>query len=84
MTKKFVQQSKPNLPKKNYLMDNVRKNILTYDLKKYALKSTIDVTKEESEIFSLLNKVVEKYKLGTVCRVAGGWVRDKVFKATDT
>ena len=35
---------------------------------------------KEREIFDVLLGTVRHYELGTVVRVAGGWVRDKLLK----
>lgn len=39
----------------------------------------ISLTEQETKIFELLLLVNQHYKLGTVLRVAGGWVRDKLL-----
>lgn len=43
---------------------------------------TIEVTEQENEVFTLLDECTrylkEEHGLMTSCRVAGGWVRDKV------
>ena len=39
----------------------------------------IQLTEKEEKIFSLLMEVVEENELSTTLRVAGGWVRDKMF-----
>ena len=59
-------------------MEDLKKNILTYEYKKYTLNKVITISPLENQIFSFITTVVDKYKLGTICRVAGGWVRDKV------
>ena len=79
ISKYFNQKFKQNLPKNIFIMENVKKNILTYEYKKFQINTSIQLTKKEEEIFSIIKKVVEKYKTNTVCRVAGGWVRDKVI-----
>ncbi|CBJ26899.1 conserved unknown protein [Ectocarpus siliculosus] len=38
----------------------------------------IILTKEEDKLFKTLLEMVEKEKMGTTLRVAGGWVRDKL------
>ncbi|KAK4373332.1 hypothetical protein RND71_008716 [Anisodus tanguticus] len=43
------------------------------------VKDHIDLTLNEEELFELLHKVVEHFDLGTVVRVSGGWVRDKLL-----
>lgn len=45
----------------------------------YTYKGKIELDAKESEIFSLLKEVVINYKFDTTMRVAGGWVRDKVY-----
>ena len=39
----------------------------------------VNLTDQEKEIFTTLLKVVREYCMGTVLRVAGGWVRDKLM-----
>lgn len=45
-------------------------------------KMEVRLTEVESEICTLLNGCVdwmrEKHEISTSCRIAGGWVRDKV------
>ncbi|KAJ8564751.1 hypothetical protein K7X08_001211 [Anisodus acutangulus] len=43
------------------------------------VKDHIDLTLNEEELFELIHKVVEHFDLGTVVRVSGGWVRDKLL-----
>lgn len=44
----------------------------------------ITLTEREESLFNLFLEVVDHYQMGTVLRVAGGWVRDKVLqKASD-
>jgi tRNA nucleotidyltransferase/poly(A) polymerase len=38
-----------------------------------------DITQTERKIFDLLLNVINYYKTGTILRVAGGWVRDKLL-----
>jgi len=43
------------------------------------LNTDIKITPLEESIFNLIRDVIREYNLGTVPRVAGGWVRDKVL-----
>jgi len=42
-------------------------------------KGNIELTEEEKKIFSQLRQALAYHNLTTVCRVAGGWVRDKLL-----
>ena len=44
------------------------------------MNTAIVLTKSEKEIFDTLLKANEKLNLGSVIRVAGGWVRDKLLE----
>ncbi|GKT32306.1 hypothetical protein ADUPG1_006488 [Aduncisulcus paluster] len=44
------------------------------------ISDVISLTKDETDLFSFLIQVLRHYKLTTVLRVAGGWVRDKIMK----
>lgn len=43
------------------------------------IKDNIHPTENEAEIFRLLRDCVSRQSLPVTLRVAGGWVRDKVF-----
>ncbi len=53
-------------------------NIFLYDINSYQIKEDISLNQKEIQIFSLINNVLQKNNKNTICRVAGGWVRDKV------
>eukprot|EP00559_Dactyliosolen_fragilissimus_P004824 CAMPEP_0184867300 /NCGR_PEP_ID=MMETSP0580-20130426/25894_1 /TAXON_ID=1118495 /ORGANISM="Dactyliosolen fragilissimus" /LENGTH=848 /DNA_ID=CAMNT_0027367493 /DNA_START=275 /DNA_END=2821 /DNA_ORIENTATION=+ len=44
---------------------------------------SIPLTKEESELFKLLAKVVSEKNMASTLRVAGGWVRDKLLSTEE-
>lgn len=46
------------------------------------VKDQIDLTDKENQIFDRLLQVLRHFNLQTELRVAGGWVRDKVFILT--
>lgn len=48
----------------------------------YSVKTNIDLTDVEKDIFDIFSSFVKDKNLGTTIRVAGGWVRDKVKKST--
>lgn len=56
------------------------KNIFLYDIKIFKICENISLNQKEIDIFSLINNVLIKNNKKTICRVAGGWVRDKVIK----
>lgn len=60
-------------------MDNTRKKLFSYEYLTPKLNLKITLNEKEQKVFKLVKDVVEENKLGTTCRVAGGWVRDKVF-----
>jgi len=63
------------------LMDNNQKKLFSYEFKTFKLNDKITFTNKEEKIFSIIKNVINKYNLNKVeCRVAGGWVRDKVKK----
>lgn len=43
------------------------------------VRNQIDLTEKENLIFNRLKEVLRYFNLNTQLRVAGGWVRDKVF-----
>lgn len=43
------------------------------------LKLKIGLTPNEEQIFNFIKMILKKYELKTICRVAGGWVRDKIL-----
>jgi len=43
------------------------------------LQKSINLTPNELELFDLLKNFVKNESVNVVLRVAGGWVRDKVF-----
>lgn len=51
----------------------------TYNLKKHQIKDNIELTPNEKDLFSLFINFVQEENLNSILRVAGGWVRDKVF-----
>jgi tRNA nucleotidyltransferase/poly(A) polymerase len=42
-------------------------------------KNAIQLSKEESELFSMFTRMIADTKIKTTVRVAGGWVRDKLI-----
>jgi len=60
------------------LLTNSEKNIFLYDINSFQIQETIALNQKELDIFSLINNVLQKNDKNTICRVAGGWVRDKV------
>ncbi|MDR3549736.1 MAG: hypothetical protein P4M11_15930 [Candidatus Pacebacteria bacterium] len=46
---------------------------------KVKLVDTVTLSEYEAKLFGELLDIVNTKKLGTTLRVAGGWVRDKVF-----
>lgn len=63
---------------KNQHTKLINKNIFSYEINSYNIRENISLNQKEIEIFSLINNVLEKNNKKTICRVAGGWVRDKV------
>jgi hypothetical protein len=59
---------------------NQIKNIFLYDINKFNINLNISINEKERAIFDLINSVLKKNNKNTTCRVAGGWVRDKVKK----
>lgn len=56
------------------------KDLLEYNyIKPGKLVDKIDLNEKERQIFSIIKDVLKKHKKLTVCRVAGGWVRDKLL-----
>lgn len=52
---------------------------INYEFKKpEKLFLNIGLEEKETQIFEIIKKVLKKHNKTTVCRVAGGWVRDKV------
>ena len=65
----------------NFSMESnkfTKTQLLTYNYVKPKLKNEIELTEKEKEIFSVVKNVLAKNNKNTICRVAGGWVRDKV------
>lgn len=50
--------------------------------KVYRSDVTIALTEKEKEVFSILLKANQELNLNSTLRVAGGWVRDKVFSTS--
>jgi tRNA nucleotidyltransferase (CCA-adding enzyme) len=51
-----------------------------YDfVKPHSLLKKIEIDEKEKEIFSIIKNILKKYNKTTTCRVAGGWVRDKLL-----
>ena len=68
-------------PKLYNLMENNQKKLFSYEYKQFKLcdPDKIKFTEKEEKIFAVIKYVIEKNKLDKIeCRVAGGWVRDKV------
>jgi hypothetical protein len=70
----------------NNLKSNMESNIIniknTYIYpKKTAILHPINLLDWEVKIFDIIKNTLDKYKKKTICRVAGGWVRDKVYVA---
>ena len=58
----------------------IKKHLFSYDFKTHKLLSTITISETENKIFNLILFILEKHNLkNVVCRVVGGWVRDKVI-----
>jgi tRNA nucleotidyltransferase (CCA-adding enzyme) len=56
------------------------KNLYLYEhLKPQKVLHQISITQKEKEIFEIIKSVLKKNSKNTVCRVAGGWVRDKLL-----
>ena len=50
----------------------------------YEVRTEITITQKESQIFAFILGVLQEHNRNTVCRVAGGWVRDKLMgKSSD-
>lgn len=50
----------------------------------YEVNTDIKLTQKEKDIFNFIIGVMQHYKKNTICRVAGGWVRDKLMgKSSD-
>lgn len=65
------------------LQENIKKINCLYKKYKPTILSddrTIILTQTENEIFDTIKSVLLENKLNTTCRVAGGWVRDKLLK----
>jgi hypothetical protein len=71
-----------NINKKlNKMESNIFSSTKLYEYehkKPLVIYKTIYLQPWEEEIFNIIKKVLEKNNKKTVCRVAGGWVRDKV------
>lgn len=61
----------------NSRMINI-KSMYNYEHYTPVLKHQIELTDKEKEIFGIIKEILMKNNKKTVCRVAGGWVRDKV------
>ena len=77
-----------NFMEKNLIQNSMnfsydKYNIFSYDILKYQIKEKIDLNENESKIFNTINEVLSKNNKNTICRVAGGWVRDKVYKKSN-
>jgi len=59
--------------------NNLQKNIFFYEINSYKIQDSIKLNDTEIKIFSLIKNILEKNNKKTICRVAGGWVRDKVI-----
>ena len=44
------------------------------------MQKQIQLTENEAKLFTFLKSVASKYKPDLTLRVAGGWVRDKVYR----
>lgn len=56
------------------------KNLYLYEhLKPQKVLHQINLTHKEIEIFEIIKSVLKKNSKNTICRVAGGWVRDKLL-----
>ena len=66
-------------------MNNLSENFNDNPLSQYEYKTDLKLeknftlTEKETKIFSIIKKIIEKNNLKTICRVAGGWVRDKLL-----
>ena len=43
------------------------------------LKKNFELNSTEIECFTIILNILKKYNLNTTCRIAGGWVRDKLL-----
>jgi len=58
---------------------NKQNKLFDYEFKTYKVGSSINITDNEKKVFEIINMTLEKNNLKeVVCRVVGGWVRDKV------
>jgi len=53
-------------------------NVITHKIAQH-MRSDIELSSKEENIFNFLRKVKKDYGLSTQMRVAGGWVRDKLL-----
>lgn len=62
-------------------MENIKSKLSHYEHNKpKTIATEIEITKEEKEIFSTIQQILIKNNRPDVtCRVAGGWVRDKLL-----
>jgi len=66
-------------------MKNLSENFNDNPLSQYEYKTDLNLeknftlTEKETKIFSIIKEIIEKTNLKTICRVAGGWVRDKLL-----
>ena len=59
----------------------ITNEIFSYQRKTNEKLNKLDFTDNENKIFNIIKSNLEKNKLNNViCRVSGGWVRDKVLK----
>jgi hypothetical protein len=69
---------------KNLIFKKMENKMKLHKLYEYEHKKTQVILKQtylsdkELEIFDIIKKVLKKHGRKTICRIAGGWVRDKV------
>lgn len=79
---KYTDHIKSDRSNKSFrLMEKVSevKQANYFPLKILEVSTNIELTETEKNIFELILGVLKEEKLDTVCRVAGGWVRDKLL-----
>jgi tRNA nucleotidyltransferase/poly(A) polymerase len=76
-------ESTQNLDKDNLsssLSHYPTSNLFLYPyIKPTTLSFNIQLNQKESQIFQIITSILKKHNKATICRVAGGWVRDKLL-----
>ena len=74
-----------NESKEGENINEIYKKLLSNEIIAYQLNTNnkiikkITLNKKENEFFSIIINILKKNSLKTICRVAGGWVRDKLL-----